>query len=63
MSGRATAIQLAKRLAVIAFVFVATIVAVKDAHAERPNVVLILADDVSAGMFSCYGQRGSANTA
>jgi arylsulfatase A-like enzyme len=30
--------------------------------AEKPNIVLILADDVSADMFSCYGQPGSANT-
>jgi arylsulfatase A len=31
-------------------------------HAKRPNVVLILADDVSADMFSCYEQSGSATT-
>ena len=30
--------------------------------AEKPNIVLILADDVSADMFSCYGQKGSART-
>ena len=29
---------------------------------EKPNIVLILADDVSADMFSCYGQKGSART-
>ncbi|GAB6165929.1 sulfatase-like hydrolase/transferase [Thermostilla marina] len=28
----------------------------------RPNIVLILADDVSADMFSCYGQPGTAKT-
>jgi arylsulfatase A len=31
-------------------------------HAGKPNIVLILADDVSADMFSCYGQKGSAKT-
>jgi arylsulfatase A-like enzyme len=30
--------------------------------APKPNVVLILADDVSADMFSCYGQPGAART-
>ncbi len=30
--------------------------------AVQPNIVLILADDVSADMFSCYGQPGSAKT-
>lgn len=30
--------------------------------AEKPNIVLILADDVSADMFSCYGQPGTAIT-
>jgi len=33
-----------------------------DVRADRPNIVLILADDVSADMFSCYGQLGSART-
>ena len=28
----------------------------------KPNIVLILADDVSADMFSCYGQPGAART-
>ncbi len=28
----------------------------------KPNIVLILADDVSADMFSCYGRPGSART-
>ncbi len=28
----------------------------------NPNIVLILADDVSADMFSCYGQKGTART-
>ncbi len=34
------------------------------AHASdaRPNIVLILADDVSPDMFSVYGQKGAANT-
>lgn len=32
------------------------------AYSEPPNIVLILADDVSADMFSCYGQAGSALT-
>ncbi len=32
------------------------------AQAEKPNIVLILADDVSADMFSCYGQPGTAKT-
>ncbi|SVC99277.1 uncharacterized protein METZ01_LOCUS352131, partial [marine metagenome] len=32
------------------------------AAAGKPNIVLILADDVSADMFSCYGQKGSAKT-
>ncbi|VGO16301.1 Arylsulfatase [Pontiella desulfatans] len=30
--------------------------------ATQPNIVLILADDVSADMFSCYGQPGTAQT-
>jgi arylsulfatase A-like enzyme len=30
--------------------------------AARPNIVLILADDVSADMFSCYGRPGTART-
>jgi len=30
--------------------------------APKPNIVLILADDVSADMFSCYGQPGTAKT-
>ena len=29
---------------------------------KRPNIVLILADDVSADMFSCYGRPGAART-
>ena len=32
------------------------------ACSEPPNIILILADDVSADMFSCYGQTGSAHT-
>jgi len=32
------------------------------AAAEKPNVVLILADDVSTDMFSCYGRPGTAKT-
>ncbi len=32
------------------------------ALAAKPNIVLILADDVSADMFSCYGQPGTAQT-
>lgn len=32
------------------------------ASEKRPNIVLVLADDVSADMFSCYGQPGAANT-
>ena len=32
------------------------------AYSEPANIVLILADDVSADMFSCYGQAGSALT-
>jgi len=34
------------------------------AHAndERPNILLILADDVSPDMFSAYGHKGAANT-
>lgn len=34
------------------------------AHAsdERPNILLILADDVSPDMFSAYGHEGAANT-
>ena len=31
-------------------------------YGKKPNIVLILADDVSADMFSCYGQKGSAKT-
>ena len=30
--------------------------------APKPNIILILADDVSADMFSCYGQAGAAKT-
>jgi arylsulfatase A-like enzyme len=30
--------------------------------AGKPNIVLILADDVSADMFSCYGRPGTART-
>ena len=29
---------------------------------NKPNIVLILADDVSTDMFSCYGQPGAART-
>ena len=32
------------------------------APTKKPNIVLILADDVSADMFSCYGQKGTAKT-
>jgi len=32
------------------------------ACSEPANIILILADDVSADMFSCYGQAGSAQT-
>ena len=32
------------------------------APTKKPNIVLILADDVSADMFSCYGQKGAAKT-
>ncbi|HIG28022.1 MAG TPA: hypothetical protein EYQ50_09580 [Verrucomicrobiales bacterium] len=32
------------------------------AATTKPNIVLILADDVSADMFSCYRQPGSAKT-
>ena len=32
------------------------------AAAKKPNIVLILADDVSADMFSCYGQPNAAKT-
>ena len=32
------------------------------AYGKKPNIVLILVDDVSADMFSCYGQKGSAKT-
>ncbi len=32
------------------------------AYGKKPNIVLILADDVSADMFSCYGQKGFART-
>ncbi len=35
---------------------------VADVRAEQPNIVLILADDVSADMFSCYGRPGAART-
>lgn len=31
-------------------------------ESKRPNIVLILADDVSADMFSCYGQPVAAST-
>lgn len=31
-------------------------------HAAKPNIVLILADDVGADMFSCYGQPQAAKT-
>ena len=31
-------------------------------HADKPNVILILADDVGADMFSCYGQPQAAKT-
>lgn len=33
-----------------------------DEPSRKPNIVLILADDVSADMFSCYGQPGAAKT-
>jgi len=29
---------------------------------ERPNILLILADDVSPDMFTAYGHEGAANT-
>ena len=32
------------------------------AYSKPANIILILADDVSADMFSCYGQAGSAQT-
>ncbi len=38
------------------------ILAATPAIADQPNIVLILADDVSADMFSCYGQPGTAKT-
>ena len=31
-------------------------------YCENPNIVLILADDVGSDMFSCYGQKGTAQT-
>ncbi|MCP4786813.1 MAG: sulfatase-like hydrolase/transferase [Fuerstiella sp.] len=48
-------------LPAIVFAVVCSLTAA-NAHAEKPNIVLILADDVSADMFSCYGQEGSAKT-
>lgn len=51
------------RIAVFAFALLSLCLLVADdAQADRPNIVLILADDVSADMFSCYGQPGTAKT-
>jgi len=35
---------------------------VSQASQEKPNIILILADDVSPDMFSAYGQKGAAKT-
>lgn len=35
---------------------------ISQASESKPNIVLILADDVSPDMFSIYGQEGTANT-
>ncbi len=43
------------------FILAASLATVLHA-ADRPNIVFILADDVGADMFSCYGQPGSAQT-
>ena len=51
-----TGLNIMKRATTLAFAFISVcLLLVGDAHADRPNIVLILADDVSAGMFSCYG--------
>lgn len=59
-------VPLARCLLTAALVLAATAcpssAAQSDANAGRPNVVLILADDVSADMFTCYGRPGAART-
>ena len=44
------------------FISLSLLSALSFTHADKPNIVLVLADDVSADMFSCYGQKGSART-
>ncbi len=50
------------RLAVLALFVCSTRLHAEKAVPIRPNIVLILADDVSADMFTCYGQPGAART-
>ncbi len=52
----------ANRVTAIVVAFIVAILLGGDVRAARPNIVLILADDVSADMFSCYGQPGAAKT-
>jgi arylsulfatase A len=52
-----------KRMTTLAFaLFSVCLLLADDVRGDRPNIVLILADDVSADMFSCYGQPGTAKT-
>ena len=53
--------NLARSKSLIALLLTAATAAIASA-AEKPNIVLILADDVSTDMFSCYGQPGTART-
>jgi len=43
-------------------IFVLTFSAIGSKAEKRPNIILILADDVGADMFSCYGQPETAQT-
>lgn len=51
-----------KTISGITLVFTLLVSATVLQAADKPNIVLILADDVSADMFSCYGQPGAAHT-
>ncbi len=55
--------MIVKRTATLTFALISLcLFLVGDVRGDRPNIVLILADDVSADMFSCYGQPGTAKT-